>query len=96
MSTAKDYDMRVNKKVYWIGIIIVWILEVMLLLVGRDMTTEISVIRMAGLLGLLIVYLILIMLRLKDAGKSGGLVLLCFIIPVFAIYAGILPSAEES
>lgn len=93
MSTAKGYDMRVNKKVYWIGIIIVWILEVMLLLVGRDMTTEISVIRMTGLL---IVYLILIMLRLKDAGKSGGLVLLCFIIPVFAIYAGILPSAEES
>lgn len=82
MSTAKGYDMRVNKKVYWIGIIIVWILEVMLLLVGRDMTTEISVIRMTGLLGLLIVYLILIMLRLKDAGKSGGLVLLCFIIRV--------------
>lgn len=88
--------MRVNKIVYWTGIIIVWILEVMLLMMGRDMTQEISTERIIGLLGLLIVYLILIILRLRDAGKSGALVLLCFLIPVFAIYAGALPSAEKS
>lgn len=88
--------MRVNKKVYWIGIIIVWILEVMLMMVGRDVTREISGTRLIGLLVLLVIYLFLIVLRLKDAGKSKALVLLCFIIPIFAIYAGMLPSADES
>lgn len=88
--------MRVNKKVYWIGIIIVWILEVMLMMVGRDVTREISGTRLIGLLVLLVIYLLLIVFRLKDAGKSRAMVFLCFIIPIFAIYAGMLPSADES
>ncbi len=96
MNTARNYDMKVNRKVYWTGIIIVWVLEVLLLVLGRDTTKDISAVRLIGLLGLLIVYLRLIMLRLRDAGKSGSLVFLCFIIPIFAIYAGTLPSVDES
>lgn len=80
---------------FWISFIIIWGVEIALLMAGRDTSEPIESWRLVALLVVLVFYLAVIALRLRDIGKGMGQLLICFIIPIYAIVIGCMPSKQE-
>lgn len=87
--------MKLKRGPFWAVILIVWTLEVLIYLGTYQERKGIPGYAIALMLVLLGVYLVAIMLRLKDAGQSMGLVLVCFIVPVAMFIFGAMRSAED-
>lgn len=81
--------MKLNRTKFWIGIIILW--GGLVVFVLNNPEYEIGVF---PLIIYLLVYLTLIVLRLRDAGKNGAMVLLCFLLPMMMFYFGCLPTEK--
>lgn len=85
---------KLNIPQFWLTVICVWVIEILLCFVGVDMNSYRGMEnwRIAVMLLLVVVWLIAVAFRLRDAGKNPSLVLVCFIVPIFALIAGVFPS----
>lgn len=83
--------MKLSREKFWFCLILHHIITAVVLLnvpVGESITKVIGILAV-------IVYFMLLSFRLKDAGKSRALILKCFVIPIYFIYIGMLPSKKE-
>lgn len=87
---------KMDRTTFWIMIVVIWCIEIALLLAGYDYYNEaLPAWRLICLMVVLVFYLLAVILRLRDAGKGIGLVVICFIIPVFMFVIGCWPSVEN-
>lgn len=70
--------MKIGK--FWCVVIVTAIITLILLKVGRDNSYDLSGARVIGLLAVVGVFYWALVLRLQDAGLSGGLVMVTFVI----------------
>ncbi len=86
---------KMSIPMFWLTVVFVWVMMLVLVYVGVDSSSRgMENWRMVGMLLLVVVWITAVAFRLRDAGKSPSLVILCFIVPVFALIAGIFPSEE--
>ena len=87
---------RMDKTVYWITLLTLWVIMAGIMLLGVDPESRegLSNIRIAALLVLLIPYLIAIIMRLRDAGMGMGHLVICFAMPLYILLIGAFPSEE--
>ena len=92
---------KLDQQNFWLAILVLWGLMAVVMLLGVDTNSRegLSTPRIIILLVLMVIYLIAMVMRLEDAGKSKALVLICFIFPIFMFVIGAWPSesmeAEE-
>lgn len=85
---------KLNQPNFWFAILILWGLMAAVMLLGIDTNSRegLSVPRIVILLVLTVIYLMALIMRLEDAGKSKALVLICFVFPIFMFVIGAWPS----
>lgn len=84
---------KLGRAEFWITVIAIWVIEIVLLLGGREGKNEpIATWRLVALLVVAIFYIVALILRIRDAGKGMGSFLLCLIIPIYGLVVGCLPS----
>lgn len=85
---------KMDKKTFWITVVVSWLLIVMLAvnLSTGDWLGDIG----RGAVGIisLVIYFAACAMRLRDAGKSVGLMLIICIVPVYAFVIGCYESEE--
>lgn len=87
---------KMDKKAFWITVAISWLLIILLPinLSTGDWLGDIG----RGVVGIisLVIYFVACAMRLRDAGKSVGLALVLFIIPIYAFVIGSYESEEPN
>lgn len=79
---------KLNRKWFWILMIVIWGIEIALLLVGRNPRQAISFERCVALLAVFVAYIAAIIMRLRDAGKSIAYMLVLLVFPIFMVVIG--------
>lgn len=79
---------KLDRKWFWCIIIVMWVVIAALLLVRTNSRAPISDGRLLALTGLLVLYLAAIVMRLRDAGKSLGFLIVFCIFPLFIFVIG--------
>ena len=88
---------KMNMPLFWLTVVLIWVIQIMLYLVGVDFSKQevLPTWRLMCLLITLVIWFVAVAFRLRDAGKSPYLAALCIVFPIFALIAGIFPSAGE-
>lgn len=83
---------KLDRPTFWLAVAVVWLLIIMLATKIGDVIGENGRI-VVGIIAL-VIYIAACAMRLRDAGKSMGLILIMCIIPVYAFVIGCYKSEE--